>query len=98
MEDFWCSDAGAKANGSQPPSSCGPAKAQRGQIAGMWRLLSGPYRLCAVRTMLPMQPGDVPATFADVDSLVRDVGFRPDTSLEEGIRRFADWYREYYRV
>lgn len=48
--------------------------------------------------LLPMQPGDVPATFADVDDLSRDVGFRPNTSVEEGISRFVDWYREYYRV
>jgi len=50
----------------------------------------------AVTEMLPMQPGDVPATFADVDDLIRDVGFRPDTSIEEGVRRFVAWYREYH--
>jgi UDP-glucuronate 4-epimerase len=52
----------------------------------------------AERRLLPMQPGDVPATFADVDELMRDVGFRPDTPIEEGIRRFTEWYREYYGV
>jgi UDP-glucuronate 4-epimerase len=46
----------------------------------------------------PMQPGDVPATFADVDDLVRDVGFQPSTPLEIGIARFVEWYRNYYRV
>lgn len=50
----------------------------------------------AITEMLPMQPGDVPATFADVDDLIRDVGFRPDTSIEEGVRRFVAWYREYH--
>lgn len=50
----------------------------------------------AVTEMMPMQPGDVPATFADVDDLIRDVGFRPDTSIEEGVRRFVAWYREYH--
>jgi UDP-glucuronate 4-epimerase len=49
----------------------------------------------AVKNMLPMQPGDVPATFADVDDLVRDVGFKPATPIEEGIRRFIEWYRWY---
>ncbi|HEV2493351.1 MAG TPA: NAD-dependent epimerase [Terriglobia bacterium] len=48
--------------------------------------------------LLPMQPGDVLATYADVDDLARDVGFRPQTSLEEGLGRFVDWYRDYYRV
>ena len=47
--------------------------------------------------LLPMQPGDVPATFADVDDLVRDVGFKPATPIEVGIARFVDWYREYHR-
>ncbi|MDB5657214.1 MAG: UDP-glucuronate 5-epimerase, partial [Tardiphaga sp.] len=52
----------------------------------------------AVKTMLPMQPGDVPETFADVDDLMRDVGFKPDTSIEDGIRHFVAWYRGHYGV
>jgi UDP-glucuronate 4-epimerase len=44
-----------------------------------------------------MQPGDVPATFADVDDLKRDVGFQPATPIEDGVRRFVAWYREYYQ-
>jgi UDP-glucuronate 4-epimerase len=50
----------------------------------------------AKKTFLPMQPGDVPKTFADVDDLVRDVGFKPATPLNEGIARFVAWYRSYY--
>jgi UDP-glucuronate 4-epimerase len=46
----------------------------------------------------PMQPGDVPATFADVADLARDVGFRPSTSIEDGIARFVAWYRDYHKV
>lgn len=49
----------------------------------------------AERNELPMQPGDVPVTYADVDDLMADVGFRPDTSIEDGILYFVDWYREY---
>jgi len=52
----------------------------------------------AVKNMLPMQPGDVPATYADVDDLTRDAGFRPSTSIEDGVTRFVKWYREYHRV
>jgi len=48
--------------------------------------------------LLPMQPGDVPATYADVDDLARDTGFKPSTSIEEGIERFVSWYRQYYGV
>jgi UDP-glucuronate 4-epimerase len=50
----------------------------------------------AEKNFLPMQPGDVPATYADVDDLIRDVGFAPNTSLENGITRFVAWYRDYY--
>jgi UDP-glucuronate 4-epimerase len=52
----------------------------------------------AVKNFLPLQKGDVPATYADIDDLVRDVGFRPDTPIETGIARFVDWYRDYYRA
>jgi UDP-glucuronate 4-epimerase len=52
----------------------------------------------AIKEFLPMQPGDVPATYADVDDLARDVDFRPNTPIEEGIMRFVDWYRGYYKV
>jgi UDP-glucuronate 4-epimerase len=45
-----------------------------------------------------MQPGDVPATFADVEDLARDVDFAPRTPIEVGVKRFVEWYREYYRV
>jgi UDP-glucuronate 4-epimerase len=52
----------------------------------------------AERNLLPMQAGDVPDTFADVEDLVRDVGYRPATPVEVGVRRFVDWYRSYYQV
>jgi len=52
----------------------------------------------ATKEMLPMQPGDVPATYADVDDLARDIGFRPATRIEDGIMRFAKWYREYHKI
>jgi UDP-glucuronate 4-epimerase len=50
----------------------------------------------AKKIFLPLQPGDVVKTFADVDDLVRDVGFKPTTPIDEGIARFVDWYRSYY--
>ncbi len=51
----------------------------------------------AEKNFLPMQPGEVPSTYADVDDLTRDVGFKPATPVEEGIHRFVQWYREYYK-
>jgi UDP-glucuronate 4-epimerase len=61
-------------------------------------LLEKEFGRSATKEMLPMQPGDVPATYADVEDLVRDIGFRPTTTVEDGIRRFAEWYREYHKV
>ncbi len=52
----------------------------------------------AEKNLLPMQPGDVPATYANVDDLTRDVGFRPATPIEVGVQRFVEWYREFYKV
>ncbi|MEZ5491788.1 MAG: NAD-dependent epimerase [Gammaproteobacteria bacterium] len=50
----------------------------------------------AIKNMLPLQPGDVPATYADVSDLVRDMGYQPDTPIEEGIAAFVAWYLDYY--
>jgi len=52
--------------------------------------------MTAKKNMMPMQPGDVPETHADIDDLERDTGFRPSTSIEEGVGRFVEWYRAYY--
>lgn len=52
----------------------------------------------AEKNFLPIQPGDVPETCADVEDLMRDVGFRPDTPVTTGVARFVDWYRSYYKV
>jgi UDP-glucuronate 4-epimerase len=50
----------------------------------------------AQKELLPLQPGDVPDTWADVEALVSDTGYRPATRVEEGVRRFVDWYLSYY--
>lgn len=52
----------------------------------------------AIKNLLPMQPGDVPETYADIDDLVRDAGFHPATSIEVGVRQFVNWYREFYGI
>jgi len=51
----------------------------------------------AKKEFLPLQPGDVPVTYADVDDLIKDTGFKPSTSVVEGIQYFIDWYKEYYK-
>jgi UDP-glucuronate 4-epimerase len=52
----------------------------------------------AQKNFLPMQAGDLPVTFADIDDLVADIGFKPSTTIEEGIQYFARWYRDYYKL
>ena len=62
------------------------------------RLLEEAIGIKAKRDLLPMQPGDVPATYANVDDLMRDVDFKPSTSISDGINRFIQWYRAYHRL
>jgi len=52
----------------------------------------------AEKNFLPLQPGDVPATYANIDALMKDVNFKPSTSIEEGIANFVSWYRNYYQI
>ena len=56
------------------------------------------YDFEAHKRLVPMQPGDVPVTYADTSALERDYGYKPSTSLRDGLRAFAEWYREFYRV
>lgn len=56
------------------------------------------YDFEAHKKLVPMQPGDVPVTFADTSALERDFSFKPHTSLREGLRKFAEWYKEFYKV
>ena len=59
-------------------------------------VLSADYDFEAHKELVPMQPGDVPVTFADTEPLERDFGFKPHTPLREGLRKFAEWYKEFY--
>ena len=61
-------------------------------------VLPADYDFEAHKELVPMQPGDVPVTYADASALERDFGFTPKTTLREGLRKFAEWYREYYRT
>ena len=61
-------------------------------------LLEQEFGRSAIKEMLPMQPGDVPATYADIEDLARDIAFAPSTTIEDGIARFASWFREYHKA
>jgi len=68
------------------------------ELLDVVRLLEEAIGKKAKLELMPMQPGDVPATYADVDDLMHDVGFRPSTPIAEGIARFVEWYRSYQRA
>jgi UDP-glucuronate 4-epimerase len=68
------------------------------ELMEMVRLLETKLGKKAKMNLLPLQPGDIPATYADIEDLALDVGFKPKTTIEEGISRFVDWYRKYYRA
>jgi UDP-glucuronate 4-epimerase len=68
------------------------------ELMELVRLLEENIGKKAKRELLPMQPGDVPATYADVEDLMREVGFKPSTPLSSGVPRFVEWYRAYHRL
>lgn len=61
-------------------------------------VLPADYDFEAHKKLVPMQPGDVPVTYADIGALERDYGFKPNTNLRDGLRKFAEWYKEFYKV
>jgi UDP-glucuronate 4-epimerase len=61
-------------------------------------LLEKEFGRAAIKEMLPMQPGDVPATYADIEDLERDIGFKPSMTIEDGIARFSKWFRQYHKA
>lgn len=62
------------------------------------KVLPKDYDFEAHKELVPMQPGDVPVTYADTTALERDFDFRPATSLREGLRKFAEWYKDFYKA
>ena len=68
------------------------------ELMHLIEVLEGALGREAVKHLEPLQPGDVPATYADVDDLMRDVGFRPSTPIERGVERFVTWYRDYHGI
>ncbi|MCK9241071.1 NAD-dependent epimerase [Desulfocurvus sp.] len=87
-----------------PSSSCAPYKIYNignnnwVELGTFIETIEKELGMPAVRNYMDMQPGDVPATYADVDDLIADVGFKPSTSIEYGIKQFIAWYREYFKV
>ncbi len=94
----WSGDAPDRGSSVAPYKLYNIGNNQPVELMRFIEVLEDQLGVKAVKNMLPLQPGDVPATYADVDDLVRDVGFKPSTPIEVGIERFVTWYRSYYRV
>jgi UDP-glucuronate 4-epimerase len=92
----WTGEAPNPATSSAPYRLYNIGNHQPVELLRMIEILERTIGKAAKKQFLPLQPGDVPATYADVEDLVADVGFKPDTPLEEGIRKFVEWYRSYY--
>jgi UDP-glucuronate 4-epimerase len=91
----WSGEATTPASSRAPWRIYNIGNNQPVEVMEVVRLLEEALGRPAKRELLPMQPGDVPATFADVADLEAAVGFKPRTSIEEGVRRFVAWYRSY---
>jgi len=94
----WSSDKPDPASSAAPWKIYNIGNNRPEELMQVVSLLEKEFSRKALKEMLPMQPGDVPATYADIEDLARDVGFRPATTIEDGIGRFAKWFREYYEV
>jgi UDP-glucuronate 4-epimerase len=94
----WCSDNPDPGRSAAPYRIYNIGNNQPVELLEFIRAIEDELGAKAQMEMLPMQPGDVPATYADIDDLARDFDFKPETPLREGIARLVDWFRSYYRV
>lgn len=94
----WSGDAPDPSSSSAPYKLYNIGNNQPVELMQFIEVLEACLGRSAKKNMLPIQPGDVPITYADVDDLFNDVGFKPQTLIANGIERFIDWYRSYYNV
>ncbi len=94
----WTVEQGSPATSSAPYHVYNIGNNTPVKLMEYIRALEQALGMTARKNMLPMQPGDVMDTSADTEELYRDIGFKPETSVEEGVKRFVDWYRDFYQV
>ncbi len=94
----WDSDAPDPATSRAPYRLYNIGNNNPVELMSLISTLEGELGRTAEKRMLDMQPGDVPATYADVEALVQDVGFAPKTPISVGVRNFVQWYRDYYNI
>lgn len=94
----WTVEQGSPATSSAPYHVYNIGNNTPVKLMEYIRALELALGVTARKNMLPMQPGDVMDTSADTEELYRDIGFKPETSVEEGVKRFVDWYKAFYQV
>jgi UDP-glucuronate 4-epimerase len=94
----WSGDAPDSATSSGPYQLYNIGNHQPVELMHYIEVLEHCLGRKAEKNLLPLQPGDVPDTYADVEDLVRDTGYRPSTSVETGVAAFVDWFRSYYQI
>jgi UDP-glucuronate 4-epimerase len=94
----WSGDKPDPASSAAPWKIYNVGNNRPEELTHVVSLLEKEFGRTAAKEMLAMQPGDVSATYADVEDLARDIGFRPATRIEDGVGQFAKWYREYHRI
>lgn len=94
----WSSDTPDPATSNAPYRLYNIGNQQPVELMRFIGLIEENLGIEAQKNLLPMQPGDVPDTFSDVSALIKDVGYQPSTPIEVGVRRFVEWYRNYYQI
>lgn len=94
----WSGDNPDSATSSAPYRLYNIGNHQQVELTRYIEILENCLGKKAERNLLPLQMGDVPDTYADVEALISDVGYQPNTSVEEGVKNFVEWYKSYYRV
>ena len=97
-DENWTVEAGSPATSSAPYRVYNIGNSQPVTLINYIEAIEKALGITAVKNLMPMQPGDVLETSADTEALFKAIGFKPQTSVEEGVKRFVDWYRDFYQV
>ncbi|MXP48795.1 NAD-dependent epimerase [Pantoea sp. Eser] len=97
-DENWTVEAGSPATSSAPYRVYNIGNSQPVTLINYIEAIEKALGITAVKNLLPMQPGDVLETSADTEALFKAIGFKPQTGVEEGVKRFVDWYRDFYQV
>lgn len=97
-DDNWSVETGSPATSSAPYRVYNIGNSQPVTLISYIEAIEKALGITAIKNLMPMQPGDVLETSADTQALFDAIGFKPQTSVEEGVKRFVDWYRDFYKI